>query len=80
MQERKIADSVIESKEQALEVINEFFVVFHPVEAREGIREIQEAVGLCKVASLSGERKEELIYLSEKLEALITAAYRLRNN
>jgi hypothetical protein len=78
-EKRKISESAIEDKEQALELINEFFFIFHPIEAQEAIREMQGAVRSCKGYSLTTERKEELIYLSEKLETLINAAYLLRN-
>ena len=63
----------IESKNQALEVINEFFHIYHPVEAKEEIRKLEQMVKAGKF-SQSGNHQEDMLYFIEKLEEVLDAA------
>jgi hypothetical protein len=75
---RLINDPATENEQAALEIIEEFFTVFHLVEAEEELGSLQQAI--LKIPGFSsGERgREDLVYFCEKLKELIGAAYRLK--
>jgi hypothetical protein len=69
--------SNIRNRDEAGEAIEEFFRIYHLVEAKEELETLQETVikdGVCK----TGQRCEELIYFCEKLKELIQAAHQFR--
>jgi hypothetical protein len=75
--DHKPVNPAIENEQAALETIDEFFTVFHLVEAQEELGSLQQAI--LKIPGFSsGERGEDLVYFCEKLRELIAAAHRLK--
>ena len=71
--------SAITNKNVAVDTIEEFFRIFHLVEAQEELLTLQQIIVLYG-SNHPKERREELIYFCEKLKELITAAQQLRKS
>jgi hypothetical protein len=67
----------ISNRVDAGEAIEEFFTIYHLVEAKEELLSIKD-IFIKKKICLSEQRFEELGYFCEKLKALIEAAHQFR--
>lgn len=67
----------ISTKQEAIEVLSEFFYTFHLVEVQEGLRNLLNTAVKNNIC-MSQTEKEDLSYFCKKLEELTEAAYILK--
>jgi hypothetical protein len=77
VQQERNMEAVTYSREEAIEFINEFFYIFHLIEAEEGIRNLLSAAIRDEMQSTT-QKQEDLIYFCKKMEELVKAAYMLK--
>jgi len=68
-----------EIRNGAEEVIEEFFRIFHLVEAKEELSALQD-LAIKQGVFKSQDRAEELVYFCEKLKELMAAAHQFRKS